>query len=227
MIEAFVAGATLGLISLPHCVAMCGPLAAFACTNTPQGLPAVRYQLGRTVAYVFLGALCGRLGQVLTTAGAGLWPRVVFSLLAAGACVFTARRLWRGSEPNVGLVQLRTGRGASLFEALSALVPRDPAALGLLSGLLPCGALATALLAASATSAPVVGALLMFGFVTASAPALLGAGLIARAWPAARTARLRRPLAVLFVACALVFVARPLQAFSAGPRAGHVSQRCH
>lgn len=230
MFEALVSGATLGVLSLPHCVAMCGPLAAYACTNAADRAPALRYQLGRTLAYAFLGAVCGRLGQVMTTAGGGPWPRLVFSLLAAAACVLTARKLWRREKTPAPLVQLRNSRSVSPFAVLAKIVPAEPAVLALLTGFLPCGALATALVAASATSSAAAGTLLMLGFVTASAPALLGMSVLTRAWPATSFARLQRPLAVAFAVCALLFVARPLAAMStasAAPQASHAKYHCH
>ena len=47
MWTAVIAGAAAGLASVPHCTAMCGPLAAYACSGRPGASGQGRYQLGR------------------------------------------------------------------------------------------------------------------------------------------------------------------------------------
>src|SRR5690348_11710538 len=106
MLQAFISGALLGLTSVPHCAAMCGPLASFACTCAPRRDAAPRYQLGRTFGYGVAGALAGHAGSALlavTPRGAAAW--LAFAALAASACLLIARLLWprRASERLVTL----------------------------------------------------------------------------------------------------------------------------
>ena len=65
MWTAVIAGAAAGLASVPHCTAMCGPLAAYACSGHPGASGQGRYQLGRFISYSALGAVAGRLGSLL------------------------------------------------------------------------------------------------------------------------------------------------------------------
>ncbi len=62
MWTAVIAGAAAGLASVPHCTAMCGPLAAYACSGRPGASGQSRYQLGRFISYSVLGAIAGTLG---------------------------------------------------------------------------------------------------------------------------------------------------------------------
>ena len=59
MWTAVIAGAAAGLASVPHCTAMCGPLAAYACSGRPGASGQSRYQLGRFISYSALGAVAG------------------------------------------------------------------------------------------------------------------------------------------------------------------------
>ncbi|MEM7448692.1 MAG: sulfite exporter TauE/SafE family protein [Myxococcota bacterium] len=105
---AMIAGALAGVLAIPHCAAMCGPLAAFACRNrdthpgasayrAPQRslLPSrlLRYQLGRLLGYAAAGAFLGSLGE----AAWELVPQGVPTLLswtfALGLCVAALRLL--------------------------------------------------------------------------------------------------------------------------------------
>ena len=60
---ACLTGAAAGLASTPHCLGMCGPLAAIACASKTHG-GFWRYQLGRTISYAVAGALAGAGGQL-------------------------------------------------------------------------------------------------------------------------------------------------------------------
>ena len=224
MLPAFASGAVLGLLNLAHCAGMCGPLAAAGCKHAGRsGL--LRYQLGRALAYGFAGAMCGHIGRALSLYTSLRWASWVFAALTAGACLFTARELLR--RESAGLVPLRLRRSRSWLQTLFALLPRDPLALGLLSLLLPCGLLATALLAAVATGTAANGAAFMAAFAATSGSALLSASWLAQQLPRLSLSA-RRGLACLLVAGALVTIARPIAALpqaSQKPSVG--APRCH
>lgn len=209
MLTALLSGAAFGAFNLAHCAGMCGPLAAAGCSRTGRtGL--FRYQLGRTLAYVYAGSLAGHFGRGLALYGGG-WSVWLFALLTAAACVISARSLWRRSGTN-GLHQLRVGpKPRSLFGTLLRLLPRDPLALGLLSLLLPCGLLAAALLAAIASGSAPAGATFMLGFAAVSGMAVLGTGRLVQLG-AAFSLRQRRGLAVVLIVAAALTVGKPLAA---------------
>ncbi|MFW6051691.1 MAG: sulfite exporter TauE/SafE family protein, partial [Myxococcota bacterium] len=98
-IPVLAAGAAAGLASVPHCAAMCGPLAAYACARGGgRGAPAW-YQLGRTASYGALGALAGGLGHAVTGGLSHAAVGWVLSWAMAAALGLAAWRLWSGGQP--------------------------------------------------------------------------------------------------------------------------------
>jgi sulfite exporter TauE/SafE len=195
-------------------------------------------QPGRTFGYCLAGAVFGHLGRVVDVIAPGPVAMLVFGLLAAAACVATARTLMRstGAVPSdTGLVQLRHAPSkpsvlAGAFGQLARLVPKEPMSLGALSALLPCGALGAAYLAAVASANPVMGASVMFGFVSVSGLALMGAGALARVLAARSSHRVRQLAAGLLLVSALVLIARPVGAvvtFYRAPAGSVPAPRCH
>lgn len=225
MLAALVSGAAFGTLNLAHCAGMCGPLAAVSC-GAGERSDLVRYQLGRTAAYVTAGVILGHAGRGLLPADAA-WTRWAFPLLTAAACVTAAIKLLRRRKsPNV--VQLRTSekRTRSVFGTLLRLVPRDPLTLGLLSITLPCGLLASASLMAIATGSPEAGAAFMLGFASASGIAVVGAAIVTRLAPRIG-AGARRLVACALVLTAVVAVARPLAAYATATPSAASHPSCH
>ena len=223
MLTAVLSGATLGLVNMAHCAAMCGPLSS-AATLPGGGHRPTRYQLGRLTSYGFLGALSGHLGGALQLAApgaAGVW---LFATLTAAACLLTARALL-GAKSKNGLVQLAASpRPRSAFALLLRLVPREPFVLGLLSALLPCGVLASAVLAAVATGDGVRGMALMLVFAAVSGTVVWGASVAFGVAPRHFNRSVRRALAVVLVAGAGAALYRPIRALS---HESHMQPTCH
>jgi sulfite exporter TauE/SafE len=126
-------------------------------------------------------------------------------------------------------VPLRTQKPrSSLFATFARLVPKEPLIFGLLSVLLPCGVLASALLAAVAAGDATHGALLMSAFAAISGLAVLGASLTTKLVPRRFATPFRRTVAYALVALAALTVSRPILALSNAPHdaAAH-SVHCH
>ena len=213
MLGAMLAGGAAGLASMPHCAAMCGPLAAMG----GSGRRSVVFQTSRLAAYLVLGSIAGALGASLRALFDD--ARVVQVLLAASLAVglgLAAWRLWReGSHAEPPLVQLGLEKPSRRPLLKSAL-------LGASLACLPCGALlAGALVAASAGSA-LGGALSMGAFAIASAPGLLAAG-----FAAARLRGLshhgRRTLSVILALGALLIAFRSVDAVREEPPCCHAA----
>jgi uncharacterized protein len=228
---AFIAGATLGLFNLPHCAGMCGPLASASCGHERKTGP-LRYQFGRTCSYAAAGAIAGHVGEGVAFVVPGRFGAWVFAGLSALACLLSARALlWSGQR----LFTLRTSASArSPLTALLRLVPRDPLLLGLASVLLPCGLLAAALVAAVTTGSGHAGALLMLGFATSSGISLLSVAWFLQLVPAQASIGVRRALATLLIATAVLAIARPLRsdlnatsASTANAATGSLTHHCH
>lgn len=223
MWTAVIAGAAAGLASVPHCTAMCGPLAAYACSGRPGASGQGRYQLGRFTSYSALGGVAGAVGGATAVSLPGAWGGALLSWSLALGLGLAAFRLWR--RPDQPLVPLRTkqearseSRGSRALQALG----RHPFFVGIGTALLPCGALAAAVLIAASTGTAVLGSLSMLAFAVVS-----GVGLVGAAWVFERFSRRPRPatsriLAVVLALGAVMFVIRPVHALRHGEAAS-----CH
>jgi sulfite exporter TauE/SafE len=171
---------TLGLlIGFGHCVGMCSPFVLFVSRRyVPPGggrLAVVAaqgwYTAGRVVTYAVLGAAAGALGGVLQLAGTLLGVQRAAAIVAGGVLVFWALVALSDLVP-------RLDTGGNLFArvagALKGRVPGHPFVTGLFLGLLPCGPLYSAFIAAAARGGAVDGAAALALFGLGTAPALLG-----------------------------------------------------
>jgi sulfite exporter TauE/SafE len=171
---------TLGLLGgFGHCVGMCSPFVLFVSRQyvaagggrgaamAAQGW----YTAGRVVTYAVLGAVAGAIGGAVDLAGTLLGVQRVASIVAGGTLVAWAI---------VALADLvpRLGSGGTIFTrmagALKGRIPGHPFATGLFLGLLPCGLLYSALIAAVARGGAARGAVALALFGLGTAPALLG-----------------------------------------------------
>jgi sulfite exporter TauE/SafE len=172
----------LGLLGgLGHCVGMCSPFVLFVSRGKvpPEGGRHAAfaaqgwYTAGRVVTYTALGALAGAFGGAVQAAGALIGLQRVAVIVAGGVLVVWAI---------AALSDLASfSAGATLFARVAGVlkgrVPGHPLATGLFLGLLPCGFLYSAVVAAVALGGALQGgaALALFGLGTA--PALLGVSL--------------------------------------------------
>jgi sulfite exporter TauE/SafE len=217
MWTAVVAGAAAGLASVPHCTAMCGPLAAYACSGRPGASGQIRYQLGRFISYSMLGAIAGSIGGVTAVSLPHAWGSALLSWSLALGLGLAAIRLWR--RPSQPLVTLRAkgdGPKPSTTSRVLGGLGRHPLFVGIGTALLPCGALAAAVLIAASTASPLIGSLSMLAFAVMS-----GVGLVAATWAFERFARRPRPgtarvLAAILALGSILFVIRPVHALRTG-----------
>ena len=182
----FIAGGlffTALIGSFVHCMPMCGPFVLMQCPGGGGGPLLLRYQAGRLVTYVCLGALAGGAGGAITGQGLLRWPLAV--RLGVAALAFLIQAVAQ-------IVHLPAGPLSALTRPLADLVvplaARRPGGfrLGLLLGLLPCGFLYAALAAAAATGSFLGGAEAMAAFAAGTAPSLMLVALtgrtVARRW---------------------------------------------
>lgn len=171
---------TLGLlIGFGHCVGMCSPFVLFVSrryVKPDAGRSAVLvaqawYTAGRIVTYAVLGAAAGAVGGVLQVAGGLIGIQRAASIVAGGVLVIWALVALSDLVP-------RLETGGTLFArvagALKGRVPGHPFATGLFLGLLPCGPLYSAFIAAAARGGALDGAAALALFGLGTAPALLG-----------------------------------------------------
>lgn len=181
----------VGLVTSFHCVAMCGSLVlTYAVKDDTSGpwyrrmLPHAVYQSAKILSYVLVGVLLGLLGAALdlggvrgwVTIGAGLFM-IVLGLNMTGRFPFLARLTFR--PPKFLKRALSSTRRKAADQAKSGETSlATPLTFGLLTGLMPCGPLQAAQLAAASAGSAGAGALTMLGFGLGTAPLMLGFGTV-------------------------------------------------
>jgi uncharacterized protein len=184
---------TLGFLGgLGHCVGMCSPFVLFVSrryTPPDAGTPAVFaaqawYHAGRLVTYAVLGATAGALGGVVQMAGAlvGVQRAALIvagvALVAWGVASLSNTFIVGPASGQSSAAQPLAGRLFSrLAGALKRQAPGHPFVTGLFLGLLPCGLLYSAVIAAVARGSAVQGASALALFAIGTAPALLAVSL--------------------------------------------------
>ena len=169
----------LGLIgSVAHCVGMCAPFVMVVSRQyaVPVGRHAaiaaqLWYTAGRLVTYALLGAMAATIGLVVDRAGAFMGIQRAAAAMAGAALVLwaLATLLDRGGRGSAGGPLF-----ARVASRLKGRLPPHPLLIGLFLGLLPCGLLYTAVIAAAARGGPLEGAAALAVFGAGTAPALLG-----------------------------------------------------
>ena len=215
-------------MSLGHCIGMCGPLVtAFTMAQRQPGRPRLHvatpllvYQAGRVTTYAAIGAAMGLVGAAASLAGN---PQRLMGVLSAA----TGALMLLAGASLMGWLPLQRWFEAAPFarratEAIGRLLRArrwsSRYLLGIANGLLPCGPVAAAAIAAAAMGTPVKGALAMAAFGAGTAPALIVLGLGAGALSVAARSRLQRVGAALVLLLGAQLVLRALHAFGAiGP----------
>lgn len=226
LIQPIVLGALTGLASSAHCAAMCGPLAASSCSRAAPRVSLVRYQLGRLVGYGAAGAIAGGVGHVVQVSSFAPWLAYVVPAMTVLALLLLARRVLTGRSALAQLRRREQPRPSPLFAWLARVAPRDPSVIGALTALLPCAALAAALLLAAATQSRTAGAFLMLAFCATSALGVIGGGImLARATQLG--SRFAPRALALVLACAALYVGlRPIYHQLHADRAGATAPTC-
>ena len=187
----FLAGLTG---SAAHCAPMCGPFVMAQVADRLALVPAPRlceltrlrtglllpYHAGRLTTYAGLGVMAASLGGAAASLPwvgslAGLLLFLAALLFAAQALARFVPRLGTASaSPWIGPIARLAGR-------LDRTRWQGSLTLGLLLGFLPCGLLYAALTAASASAAPLPGALAMLCFGLGTVPSLMLLGILGQA----------------------------------------------
>lgn len=191
-----------GLASAPHCAGMCGPLALAACGN--RAAPSAGYAVGRALSYALGGAVAGLIGGRVVNLLGRAHVHEVAAVITALAIAWQAVRLLRGAARSAPLVPLRASKASTVRRGFG---------LGALTGLLPCGALASGLMLAASAASAQGGAAVMLVFSLATAPGLIAvvaAGRLASVFGLRAPSLLqRRALGVALIALAGWTLARP------------------
>jgi sulfite exporter TauE/SafE len=177
-----LAGLLLGVAGSLHCVMMCGPLIMLTTggpelagarwsTLTRRLTRAIWHHGGRILMYGAVGLAAGGAGHLLADAGLRAWVSIGAGIgLTANALVsFFGGRVMPGRGRWTIVVTRAIGRAS---QTLRRDRPWNRLALGLLNGLLPCGLLYGALLAATGLGRALPAGAFMLAFGLGSVPAL-------------------------------------------------------
>ena len=174
---------TLGVLGgAAHCAGMCAPFVLLV--SRRYAGPAARaaaaaqlwYSAGRLLTYAALGALAGAVGGVVQRAGAFVGLQRTTAVLAGALLVVSAGGSLLAAAPFAS-----PGRAMSRVAGrLMARMPGHPLTLGLVLGLLPCGLLYSAVVAATTRDGALAGAAALAAFGIGTTPALLGVAIADR-----------------------------------------------
>lgn len=181
----FLAGLPIGV----HCVFMCGPLVlTYAVKGNEEGplarriYPHFAYQSARIFSYMLVGLALGLVGTALNLGGIRGWAQIVagvFMILLGLSLTgwFPVLRRLQPQAPKFFMTLLSKMRRKASADAAEGHVSfAMPIGFGLLTGLMPCGPLWGAEIAAVGAGSPVNGALVMMGFGLGTLPIMLGVG---------------------------------------------------
>lgn len=215
------------LMSLGHCIGMCGPIVtAFAVNQAEAGAPRWRlawplavFQAGRVASYAAIGVVMGLIGAAASLAGG---PRTLMGTLSmvAGVAMLVAGASLLGWLPLQGWLEAAPlGRAVSraIGSLLRARRTSSRFLLGVANGFLPCGPVAAAAISAAAAGSAGRGALAMAAYGAGTVPALIVLGLGAGLLDARLRLRLFRAGAVVVLVIGAQLVLRGLHAYGVIP----------
>lgn len=177
----------IGLLSGVHCIGMCGGIML-----TQKN--AVAYNAGRLLSYTALGAMFGALGTVITYDAQ--FKSMLFTI-CGGLVVIIGLMMW----------------GVPFLRQISPELTKPcrfkggrPLVIGLLTGLMPCGALASMWLFAAASGSAAKGAESMFAFGLGPCVFMLAFGAFGALVPAKYNKYILKVSTVLIVSLGLILL---------------------
>lgn len=177
----------IGLLSGVHCIGMCGGIML-----TQKN--AVAYNAGRLLSYTVVGAVFGAIGTVITY---DMQFKSMLSTICGGLVVIVGLMMW----------------GVPFLRQISPELTKPcrfkggrPLVIGLLTGLMPCGALASMWLFAAASGSAAKGAESMFAFGLGTCAVMLLFGTFGVLVPAKYNKYILKVSTVLIVSLGLILL---------------------
>ena len=170
-IEFLISAILIGLTTSFHCIGMCGPIAFSLGLNSEQkwvfAAKNLTYQLGRVTTYSVMGGILGVVGQGISFAG---YQKPLS--IAVGVMMILMLVLPKdiGQKTSGVFSKLMIKLKMALGKLLRQKKYSTLYTTGLLNGLLPCGAVYTALTASMVTGSILGGFLYMFIFGLGTIP---------------------------------------------------------
>lgn len=233
----------LGLLSMAHCVAMCGTVIGALTLSLPtqirtdkrKMLPYIAYyNLGRILSYATAGGLVGLLSSPLASINGHAVLRYLSFAVMLGMGLYLA-----GWLPSFARIERA---GTPIWRWLQPIgqkfVPiknwRQAFFLGMVWGWLPCGLVYAGLAVAATSGGPTQGALVMLAFGIGTLPAVMGAGLFTGLIASmARAKYFRKVAGLLIIVTAMIAFWWPMEHMvhaadgDQNPHAQHHSAHMH
>jgi uncharacterized protein len=175
LLYCMVSGLAIGSVGSFHCIGMCGPIALSlpiaSDSKTNAAVSMGLYNLGRAFTYGLLGILFGLVGSQFRIWGVQQLVSILAGIVLLAFALFHFKVRLPGKWFDVYQSKVRVGLQKLLTSKLST-----PSFLliGLLNGLLPCGLVYVAIVAALATGNIWLGGVLMFSFGVGTMPMMAG-----------------------------------------------------
>lgn len=177
----------IGLLSGVHCIGMCSGIML-----TQKN--AVAYNAGRLLSYTVVGAVFGAIGTVITY---DMQFKSILFTICGGLVVIIGLMMW----------------GVPFLRQISPELTKPcrfkggrPLVIGLLTGLMPCGALASMWLFAAASGSALKGAESMFAFGLGTCAVMLLFGAFGALVPAKYNKYILKVSTVLIVSLGLILL---------------------
>lgn len=211
MIALFSIAFILGLSSSLHCIGMCGPIAMIL--PIQQAAPAEKlaktfiYHLGRVLVYASFGTLFGVMGKTFQLMGILQTISIVFGVLIIVGIIFPSvfakfHFFNRMHMKMNGIVHSTFGKLIKQKSAAALLL------LGMMNGLLPCGAVYFALLGSLVYGSLLEGALFMAVFGLGTLPSMTTITYFASNISISLRAKFRKASPVVLIVFGSLFIVR-------------------
>jgi sulfite exporter TauE/SafE len=212
----------VGLLTGFHCVTMCGGMVFSYSVRGGRRqeswleriAPQFGYQTAKILSYVTVGLVLGAVGAAFNIAGIRSWATIVAGvfMILVGLQLsgfFPALNKFRVRPPKFlvrAITKLRRRVSKEAEAQTEAFV--TPILFGLLTGLMPCGPLIAAEIAAAGSGSAVDGALAMLGFGLGTIPVMLAFGATASLLSARFQKWMTVAAAVIVIVLGAVFINR-------------------
>ncbi|MHA7131982.1 sulfite exporter TauE/SafE family protein [Algoriphagus namhaensis] len=200
----------LGFLGSFHCIGMCGPIAMAVGGASSKAFifKKILYNLGRATTYAALGLLIGMLGFSLSLAGVqqGVSISMGVLIVAVSLSYKKADKFLTVPALSSWVVWIKQKLGGHL----KAGSTKAFFFTGLINGLLPCGMVYMALIAALGLQDPWMGATYMFFFGVGTVPMLLVLMFSGNLLAAPLRLKFQRAIPVLGLIIGLLFIFRGL-----------------
>lgn len=199
----------IGLFTGVHCIGMCGGIML---TQSGGGdgqsaaASAALYNAGRVISYTVMGTVFGALGNVISYDRA--FKSMLFTLSGA-AVVLVGLRMW--GVPFLRRLRAQLNPPCALPSGVKRRAFGRPLAVGLATGLMPCGALSAMWLLSASAGSAAKGLLSMLAFALGTVPAMLAFGSLGALIPKRYNKYMLKASTVLIVALGIVLMMKGIR----------------